>query len=79
MVTVRYPVWRLERDPSLRVIVGAYNQDHANRFSRKSRRIAQARRAQLGLSQERAAVTEWETTAGGGWKCLIPLFPIPAP
>ena len=26
MVTVRYPVWRLERKPGMRVIIGAYNQ-----------------------------------------------------
>jgi hypothetical protein len=33
----------LEREPTLRVAVGAYNQTHANRFSRKSRRIAATR------------------------------------
>src|SRR4051812_35464116 len=33
MTTIRYPVWRLERTPTLRVIVGCYNQTLANRFS----------------------------------------------
>lgn len=67
MVTVRYPVWRLERDPGLRVIVGAYNQLLANKFSRKSRRIAETR---LALSRDRTAIEDWETTAGGGIRAV---------
>lgn len=62
VLTVPYPVYRLCRDPRLRVAVGAYNQTHANRFSRKSRRIASER---LNLSKERKAVNEWETLEGG--------------
>jgi predicted phage terminase large subunit-like protein len=65
--TVRYPVWRLERDPSMRIIVGAYNQTLANKFSRKSRRIAVER---IPLSSDRAAVEEWETAAGGGLRAV---------
>ena len=61
-LTVPYPVYRLDCEPWLRVAVGAYNQTHANRFSRKSRRIAAD---VLELSRERKAVNEWETTAGG--------------
>jgi predicted phage terminase large subunit-like protein len=67
MVTVRYPVYRLECDPAMRVIVGAYNQTLANTFSRKSRRIAQAR---LDLSGERLAVEQWDTAAGGGLRAV---------
>jgi len=63
-LTVRYPVWRMECDPTLRVGVGAYNQTHANRFSRKSRRIARVR---FPLSAERKAANEWETAGGGGY------------
>ena len=40
LVTVRYTAWRLLRDPALNVILGSYNQQLANRFSRKIRRIA---------------------------------------
>src|SRR6187402_1286337 len=43
MTTVRYPVWRLEQQPELRVIIGAYNQMLANSYSRKARKIAQER------------------------------------
>lgn len=62
VLTVPYPVYRLVRNPSLRVAVGAYNQTHANRFSRKARRLAAD---VLDLSRERKAVNEWETAAGG--------------
>lgn len=67
MTTVRYPIWRLEQDPSLRIIVGAYNQILANKFSRKSRRIAKSR---LKLSRERTAVEDWETEEGGGLRAV---------
>lgn len=67
MTTVRYPVWRLERDPSLKIIVGAYNQTLANKFSRKSRRIAQER---IELATDRTAVDDWETTEGGGLRAV---------
>lgn len=62
ILTVPYPVYRLARDPKLRVAVGGYSQTHANRFSRKSRRIAADC---LHLSRERKAVNEWETAEGG--------------
>lgn len=65
--TVRYPVYRLEQDPSLRVIVAAYNQTLANKFSRKSRRIATGR---LSLSKDRTAVEDWETEQGGGLRAV---------
>ncbi len=58
LVTVRWPVWWMERQPGLRVIVAAYNQTLANKFSRMSRRIADMR---LGLSDKRRAVEEWQT------------------
>lgn len=65
--TVRYPVWRLEAEPTMRVIVGAYNQTLANKFSRKARRIAAQR---IPLSADRAAVEEWETLQGGGFRAI---------
>lgn len=67
MVTIRYPVWRLERDPTMRVIVGAYNQSYASDFGLKARRIAVER---MPLSEERAAVTNWQTVAGGGYRAV---------
>lgn len=63
MTTIRYPVYRLERNPEMRIIVGAYNQDLAENFTRKSRRIARER---LELSKEKALAGDWETSVGGG-------------
>lgn len=62
-VTVRYPVWRLLRDPSLRVAITSYGQRQANKYSRKARRIAAE---VVRLDPSRTAVDEWETAAGGG-------------
>jgi hypothetical protein len=67
MTTVRYAAYRLKRDPELRVIVGAYNQILANKFSRKSRRIAEGR---IELSRDRTAVEDWETAVGGGLRAV---------
>lgn len=67
MTTVRYPVWRMERDPSLRVIVAAHTATLAEKFSRKSRRIAESR---LELNMERTAVDDWETESGGGLRAV---------
>ena len=66
MVTVRYPIYRLHRDPEMRIIVGAYSQMLANKFSRKGRRLAQAT---LNVG-DRLAVEDWETSAGGGLRAI---------
>src|SRR4029450_5582467 len=63
LVTVRYSVYRLSLDPTLRVIIGAYNQTLAEKFSRDARRIAE--RA-LSLSKERGTAGDWEGAEGGG-------------
>jgi len=62
-VTVRYSAWRIEREPTERVIVAAYNQDQANLYARKIRRIVQAR---VPLAKDSKRVDEWETAEGGG-------------
>lgn len=67
MVTVRYPVYRLCLDPKVRVILGAYSQTLADQFSRKSRRLARER---IAISEERTAVQEWQTEAGGGMRAV---------
>jgi predicted phage terminase large subunit-like protein len=65
LVTVRYPVWRLEFDPRLRVIVSAYNQTYVDKLARKIRRIALARGC-FRFASDRLAASEWELVAGGG-------------
>lgn len=65
--TVRYIAYRLERQPTLRVILGAYNATLARKFSRRIRKIARDR---IALSTERTAVEDWETAAGGGVRAV---------
>lgn len=67
LVTVRFPVWWMERRPGLRVIVAAYNQTLANKFSRMSRKLAQMR---IGLNETRRAVEEWETVTGCWYRAV---------
>lgn len=67
LATIRYPVWRLVRRPDARVVVAAYNQTLANRFSRRARRIAETR---LTLAPDRSAVEEWETVQGGTFRAV---------
>ena len=67
MVTVRYAAWALEQDQSRRVIIGAYSQTLANKFSRKVRKIARER---VAISKERTAVDDWETESGGGLRAV---------
>ncbi|MFN2564499.1 MAG: terminase large subunit domain-containing protein [Gemmatimonadaceae bacterium] len=62
-VTVRYAAYRLELDPTLPVILGAYNGKTAQKSSRKIRRLAAGR---LALSRERNSASDWETAEGGG-------------
>jgi len=68
MVTIRYPVWRMLRDPGLRIAVGSYSQTLANRFSRRARKIAT--RAGVDISTERHAADEWETEQGGVFRAV---------
>jgi predicted phage terminase large subunit-like protein len=62
-VTIRWPAWLLERDPSLRVMVGAYSAQLAERFSRSTRRLLSGR---VALSAERNAASDWETAVEPG-------------
>ena len=66
-VTVRYSAWRLEKDRSLNIILGSYNQKLANRFSRKIRRIVEMR---VEMASDRKAAEEWETAQGGGVRAV---------
>jgi len=63
LVTVRLSAYSLECNPLMPIIIGAYNQTLAERFSRKIRRIVESR---MPLASDRQAVSEWETVQGGG-------------
>lgn len=66
--TIRFPVYMMERDPTLRVITGSYNQRLANGFSRASRRLAKSRG--LHLSRDAQAVDRWELEEGGSYSAF---------
>lgn len=60
---VRFLSYALEREPTIPLILGGYNDKFARRLSRKVRRIVEGR---IPLSRDRKASEEWETDAGGG-------------
>ncbi len=64
LVTIRYALWRLMRDPALRVAVTAYGQKLANRFSRAARRLAREQGFEFGDVEQ---ADEWDTAAGGAF------------
>lgn len=68
MITMRYPVYRLARNPEQRVIVGSYNQTLANKFSRRARKIATL--AGLPVARDRKAAEEWDTEQGGTFRAV---------
>ena len=68
LTTIHYPAYRLERDPSLRIVIGCYNQTLAEKFSRRIRAICRQRGVEL--DPERQAVDDWQTTAGGGLRAV---------
>lgn len=65
-VTIRYAAWRIIRQPTTRVIIGAYNQSLARKFSRKIREIVKAEGIDLATDN----VDDWETLAGGGVRAV---------
>ncbi len=68
LATIRYSAYRLEANPQTRIIVGAYGQTLANKFSRRIRTVARLRGLQV--SAERESAEEWETLQGGGLRAV---------
>lgn len=66
--TISYAAYRLELDPSTRILLGSYNQRQAYKLSRAIRRLSRLRG--VVLSREAEAVGEWETTWGGGLRAV---------
>jgi predicted phage terminase large subunit-like protein len=61
-VTVRYPLYRLERDREMNVLVTGYNAAFARKLGRKTRNLALER----GLvAKDKAAADEWALREGG--------------
>lgn len=62
--TIHYPAYRLLRDQSKRVIVGAYNHSLACTFSRQTRRIVS--RFGFDFATDLNKQNQWGSTHGGG-------------
>ncbi|HLX30766.1 MAG TPA: phage terminase large subunit [Casimicrobiaceae bacterium] len=67
LVTVHYSAWTLERSPRARVIIGSYSASLAENFSHTTRSICSAR---MPLAEDRKAVHDWQTAAGGGLRAV---------
>ncbi len=67
--TVGYAVYRTERDPRTRILLGSYSEKQAQKFSREIRRAVRAR-GRVELSTDRDTAGEWETAAGGGVRAV---------
>jgi predicted phage terminase large subunit-like protein len=67
LATIHYPAFRLEQEPSQRVVIAAYNATLAEKFSRRVRGIARNR---IALDPERSAVNDWQTAQGGGCRAV---------
>lgn len=67
LVTVRYAAWRLWQDPKMRIILGSYNQNLANNFSRSIRRVLseEENRMNPNLSEPRAIATGMPSSSSG--------------
>lgn len=67
MTTVRYPVYRLLREPTLRVMIAAYNHEFATEFTTEAREIASRI---MPLSADNTKKHFWQTAQGGGIRAL---------
>lgn len=63
-----YEAYRLELDPSTRILLGTYSQNQARKLSRSVRRLVKSRG--IEISADANSVDEWETVAGGGLRAV---------
>lgn len=63
-VTVRYPIFRIDKDRTCRTLIAAHAFQLASKFGRKARRVADKRG--IELASDRKAVHDYETPEGGG-------------
>ncbi|MNS24322.1 Terminase-like family protein [compost metagenome] len=75
IVSERFPVWHMGQHPDHGVVVSGYNLDLPKRSSKRARGIARDAKVMrhfsgFALDDEKQAVEEWETTAGGFYKAV---------
>lgn len=62
--TIRYPLWRMLRNPGIRVGIGTYNQRYANKISRYTKRIVDSIGLQYGDAQ---TIDSWTLANGSSY------------
>lgn len=69
-VSRRFPLWLLEHNPRLRIVIVSYDQEHATRWGRDIRRDVQ-NHPELGvqLRADSKAAGRWHTAQGGSVYC----------
>lgn len=70
-VTRRAPLWMLQHDPTLRIVIVSYEADIAVRWGRQIKRdIEENPDLGLTLQEDSKAAGRWETAQGGGIYCV---------
>jgi hypothetical protein len=71
LISYWLPVWFLEMNPARRVILGTHSQPLATKYGRMVRNELNTNRLlSTRVSSDSGAKDEWETTHGGGMKCV---------
>lgn len=75
LVSERFPVWLLGKQPDCQVLLASYAQRQAERFSRRARALARepwmkSALPQLAVDPHFAAASEWGTRQGGAYRAV---------
>ena len=75
LVSERFPVWHLGRNPHHQVLLTSYGQTLSDKFSKRARTLAKSELIEktfpdLMLDPEKQSIQEWETTAGGAYRSV---------
>ncbi len=71
-ISMDTPPWYLQRKPQSRILACSYSSDLIESFSRDCRNTVLSESKVLGytLTADSRSVQEWNTTNGGGYRCL---------
>lgn len=75
IVSERFPVWHLGRNPSHQILLASYGQFLSDSFSKRARNLArepitEETFEELMLDPEKQSVQVWETTQGGAYRSV---------
>lgn len=75
IVSERFPVWHLGRNPTHQILLASYGQNLSDKFSKRARTLAKSMMVQqtfpdLILDPDKQSIQEWETTNGGAYRSV---------